>query len=85
MDPNLWLTSHTRQQAINFFAQYGSHTPIKFVHLVKAQDDNSVHYRPYDLTVVNPRDCGSDYYTMSAAGEGLRNTSTTVCLAGKED
>jgi hypothetical protein len=57
------------QDAINFFAQYGSHTPIKFVHLIRAHDDDSVNYRPYDLLVVNPRDCGPDYYTMSAAGE----------------
>jgi hypothetical protein len=56
------------QDAINFFAQYGSHTPIKFVHLVRALGDEAVVYRPYDLIIVNPRDTGHDYYTMSAAG-----------------
>ena len=54
--------------AINFFAQHGSSSPIKFVHLIKS--DTGITYRPYDLSVVPPLLCaaGTSYYTMSSAG-----------------
>jgi hypothetical protein len=56
----------TGEDAINFFAQHGANSPIKFVHLIRAQ--TGIHFRPYDLVVLNPRDCGADYFTMSNAG-----------------
>ncbi|CAN0404061.1 unnamed protein product, partial [Discosporangium mesarthrocarpum] len=49
---------------INFFAQYGASSPIKFVHLLRAE--TGINFRPYDLVVANPRDCGPSYYIMSA-------------------
>lgn len=52
--------------AINFFAQYGANSPIKFVHLVRANKGHD--FPPYDLVVVNPRECSGDYYLMSSAG-----------------
>lgn len=52
--------------AINFFAQYGANSPIKFVHLVRANKGHD--FPPYDLVVVNPRECAGDYYLMSSAG-----------------
>jgi len=56
----------TGEDAINFFAQHGSSSPIKFVHLVKA--DSGINFRPYDLTIVKPADVGTEYYTMSSSG-----------------
>jgi hypothetical protein len=56
----------TGEDAINFFAQHGANSPIKFVHLIRAQ--TGINFRPYDLVVLNPRDCGADYFTMSNAG-----------------
>lgn len=50
--------------AINFFAQYGANSPIKFVHLVRAVRGSN--FPPYDLVVANPRECGGDYYIMSS-------------------
>ncbi|GMH64114.1 hypothetical protein TrST_g1151 [Triparma strigata] len=65
VDP-LTPTLETGEDAINFFAQHGSSSPIKFVHLVKAE--SGVNFRPYDLQVVRPKDVGTHYYTMSSAG-----------------
>eukprot|EP00968_Pinguiococcus_pyrenoidosus_P011503 scaffold926_cov248-Pinguiococcus_pyrenoidosus.AAC.16 len=56
----------TGEDVVNFFAQHGSTSPIKFVHLTRA--DTGIKFRPYDLVVTNPRDCGPDYYTMSPSG-----------------
>ncbi|CAB1110810.1 unnamed protein product [Ectocarpus sp. CCAP 1310/34] len=56
----------TGDDAINFFAQYGENSPIKFVHLVRANKGHD--FPPYDLVVVNPRECSGDYYLMSSAG-----------------
>lgn len=47
------------------------------MHLVRALGDEAVVYRPYDLLIVNPRDTGHDYYTMSAAGTQL----ATLCAS----
>jgi len=52
--------------AINFFAQYGSSSPIKFVHLINA--DKGIDFRPYDLEVISPKNCGTNYFTMSSSG-----------------
>ena len=59
---------HTGEDAINFFARYGSDTPVKFVNLMQNLEDKV--YRPYDLMVMTPYDEQHvhDYYTMSAAG-----------------
>lgn len=56
----------TGEDAINSFAQHGASSTIKFVHLVRA--DTGKAFRPYDLLVQNPRDCGPDYFTMSSSG-----------------
>eukprot|EP00752_Nemacystus_decipiens_P017827 g15983.t1 len=56
----------TGDDAINFFAQYGANSPIKFVHLVRTNKGHD--FPPYDLVVVNPRECSGDYYLMSSAG-----------------
>lgn len=57
----------TGDDAINFFARYGSDTPIKFVFLV--QNNDSKHYNPYDLRVIeNPHDTPMEHYAMSSAG-----------------
>ena len=63
---DLQLSLKTGEDAINFFAQHGSSSPIKFVHLIKAE--SGINFRPYDLQVVKPKDCGTSYYTMSSAG-----------------
>jgi hypothetical protein len=53
--------------AINFFARFGSETPVKFVHLI--QDDSDVKtFSPYDLKVTNLPDPMVEHYTMSSAG-----------------
>lgn len=52
--------------AINFFARFGSETPVKFVHLI--QNDNDKVYSPYDLVVTNLPDPNVEHYTMSSAG-----------------
>ena len=59
---------HTGDDAINFFARYGSDTPVKFVNLM--QNMELKEYRPYDLVVMTPHDEQNvhDYYSMSAAG-----------------
>eukprot|EP01041_Mallomonas_annulata_P002945 gene2945-5789_t len=57
---------HTGDDAINFFARFGSDTPVKFVRLVQANDPKL--YRPYDLIVSIAQDDGMDHYTMSSAG-----------------
>jgi dynein heavy chain len=54
------------EDAINFFARFGSETPVKFVHLT--QDDNHKTYSPYDLKVTNLPDPNMEHYTMSSAG-----------------
>ena len=52
--------------AINFFARFGSDTPVKFVTLVQVTDLKV--YRPYDLEVVTLPDYPIEHYTMSPSG-----------------
>ena len=59
----------TSDDAINFFARFGSETPVKFVHLIHDPSPNS--YSPYDLLVARGNAdtaMGGEYYTMSPAG-----------------
>eukprot|EP00605_Chrysophyceae_sp_TOSAG23-4_P000859 GSChrysophyteH1.ASY1.ANO1.950.1 assembled CDS len=57
----------TGDDAINFFARFGSETGVKFVHLKEVKD--SKVYAPYDLVrVETPVPVGEEYYTMSPAG-----------------
>ena len=56
----------TGGDALNFFARFGSETPVKFVHLV--QVDDAKRYRPYDLMRVDLQDIPSEYFIMSPAG-----------------
>lgn len=52
--------------AINFFARFGSETPVKFVHLI--QDESAKVYSPYELKVTSLPDPSVEHYTMSSAG-----------------
>ena len=56
----------TSDDAINFFARFGSETPVKFIHLV--QDRNPKVYSPYDLVAAKEKDHEGEYYTMSPMG-----------------
>lgn len=72
-DVNVILSSiHTSDDAINFFARYGSETPLKFIHLIldNSTDNNSLtNYNPYQLKVINyVPDSNSEYYIMSSIG-----------------
>lgn len=53
--------------AINFFARYGSETPVKFVNLIQNPDPRV--FSPYELIVSDLKDVPPEgYYTMSSAG-----------------
>jgi dynein heavy chain len=56
----------TGDDAINFFARYGSDTPVKFVDMTQVVDTKT--YRPYDLVAVNLRDPKMEHYTISSSG-----------------
>jgi dynein heavy chain, axonemal len=57
---------NTSDDAINFFARFGSETPVKFVHLIQDQDAKT--YSPYELKVTQLHDPMVEHYTMSSAG-----------------
>jgi dynein heavy chain len=59
-------TIHNGEDAINFFARYGSETPLKFVNLV--QFDDPKEFRPYDLVPVELPNHKIEHYVMSSAG-----------------
>ena len=52
--------------AANFFARNGNHTPVKFVYLNRARTGDE--FRPYDMTVVSREQTDPEYFTMSACG-----------------
>jgi len=52
--------------AANFFARRGNHTPVKFVYLNRAKTGDA--FRPYDLVVVSREKVEAEYFTMSANG-----------------
>jgi dynein heavy chain len=52
--------------AANFFARNGEHTPVKFVYLNRARTGDE--FRPYDLAVVSRDETDPEYFTMSACG-----------------
>lgn len=56
----------TSDDAINFFARFGSETPVKFIDLVQNTDEKV--YSPYDLVVTKLSDPMVEHYTMSPAG-----------------
>ena len=56
----------TGDEAANFFARNGNHTPVKFVYLNRARTGDL--FRPYDLTVVSREQVDAEYFTMSACG-----------------
>jgi len=56
----------TGDEAANFFARNGNHTPVKFVYLNRARTGDA--FRPYDLTVVSREQVDAEYFTMSACG-----------------
>ena len=53
-------------EAANFFARNGNHTPVKFVYLNRARTGDE--FRPYDLAVVAREQIDPEYFTMSACG-----------------
>ena len=57
---------HSGSDAINFFARFGSDTPVKFVTLVQVNDDKV--FTPYELEVVTLPDYPIEHYTMSPSG-----------------
>jgi dynein heavy chain len=63
----------TGEQAISFFAKYGSSTPIKFVKCCR-KPVTGAEFRPYDLIKVededvdNPKSQEGEYFTISAQG-----------------
>lgn len=64
---NIMSGIQNSNDAINFFARYGSETPVKFVSLVQNPDPKV--YSPYELTVTDLADIPPDgYYTMSSSG-----------------
>ena len=56
----------TGDEAANFFARNGNHTPVKFVYLNRARTGDA--FRPYDLSVVSREQVDAEYFTMSACG-----------------
>lgn len=56
----------TGDEAANFFARNGNHTPVKFVYLNRAKTGDA--FRPYDLVVVSREQVDTEYFTMSALG-----------------
>ena len=56
----------TSDEAANFFARNGNHTPVKFVYLNRAHTGDT--FRPYDLSVVSREQVDAEYFTMSACG-----------------
>lgn len=56
----------TGDEAANFFARNGNHTPVKFVYLNRAKTGDA--FRPYDLVVVSREQVDTEYFTMSAMG-----------------
>ena len=58
---------HTGDDAIKFFARFGSETPLKFVNLVQRNDPKV--FRPYDLVaaeIMDPKT--TEYFVMSPVG-----------------
>jgi dynein heavy chain, axonemal len=63
----LLATLQTDNDAINFFARYGSDTPIKSINFVQ----NSLtekRFRPYDLVQYTKPDVRREYFAISSAG-----------------
>lgn len=61
-------TLHTADDAVNYFARYGSETPIKFIHLVSKE---SREFSPYDLMVTTQNEMSTEHYVMSSSGSHL--------------
>ena len=73
----------TGEDAINFFAQHGTTSAVKFVHLKQA--DTGIDFRPYDLSVVAPSDtqaapAGSYVERGAAAAAAAASTSAAAGL-----
>lgn len=60
----------TGEQAISFFAKYGSNMPIKFLNCNR-KEVSPAEFRPYDLVVTasqDPKELNTEYFTVSAQG-----------------
>ena len=60
----------TGEQAISFFAKYGSNMPIKFLNCNR-KVVGPAEFRPYDLDVTpsqDPKELDQEYFTVSAQG-----------------
>ena len=56
----------TGDEAANFFARHGNHTPVKFVYLNRAKTGDT--FKPYELVVVPREQREAEHFTMSACG-----------------
>ena len=56
----------TGADAVAYFAKFGDTTPLKFVHLNRAETGND--FRPYDLVVVSPADVHEEHFVFSSKG-----------------
>lgn len=60
----------TGEQAISFFAKYGSNMPIKFLNCNR-REVGPAEFRPYDLVTTpsqDPKELNLEYFTVSAQG-----------------
>lgn len=60
----------TGEQAISFFAKYGSNMPIKFLNCNR-REVGPAEFRPYDLVTTqtqDPKELNQEYFTISAQG-----------------
>lgn len=73
-------TIKTGDDALNFFARYGSETPVKFIILI--QNSELKQYAPYDLIVVNNQnDVVKQHYVMTSDGiVSISPTEQSDCL-----
>lgn len=58
----------TGEQAISFFAKYGSNMPIKFLNCNR-REVGPAEFRPYDLVTTasqDPKELNQEYFTISA-------------------
>ena len=56
----------TGDDAIAYFAKFGDTTPLRFVHLNRAE--TGIDFRPYDLVVVPPTEVEEEHFVFSSKG-----------------
>lgn len=56
------------EKAVQFFAMYGSTTPIKFIFCKKKNEGENFNFRPYDLIRIESDKLSEDYFIITATG-----------------